>query len=283
MLRHVGTQVGWGFHFQEPLFILFMCILMLIFGLNLLGLFEIHLPLWLSNRMHVQRQGWLSHFAMGLLATLLATPCTAPFLGTAVSFALSAESYMTVFAFTAMATGFALPYYLIIIFPKLSKSLPRPGAWMVWMRRVLGIGLLGTAAWLGSIWYQMKFSSEDSQNGGRLEVGWEPFDYKKIKQYIAENYGVFVDVTARWCVTCAANKQFILSNTKVQELLKNPKIKRLRADWTSPSSTITNYLNQHKRYGIPFNAYYSLKCPEGYVFPEILSVSELIEVIQKKC
>lgn len=282
VLRYWGQEVGWGLHFQQPGFLMFMVVVMLLFGANLLGLFEFRLPAFIQRRPAGISHGFVGHFLLGLLATLLATPCSAPFLGTAVTYALMASTAVTFLVFTSMATGFSLPYILILMSPRFLKVMPKPGVWMIWLRRFMGLGLLGTSVWLGTIWYEIVYRDQE-QRQSQIEKGWELFHDQKIDAYVGQGYGVFVDVTASWCVTCAANKRLVLRKEAVKKLFNDARIKRLRADWTRPSADISKYLNRHSRFGIPFNAYYSPKCPKGHLFPEILQAADIIEVITNKC
>ncbi len=144
-----GAAVGWGIQFQQPAFVTFLTVVMVLFALNMWGLFEIPLPQSLARAGGSgPREGVAGHFVSGLFATLMATPCSAPFLGTAIGFALS-QSAPTVFAvFTAVGLGFALPYLLLAVFPAAAKLLPKPGAWMVTFRQVMGFLLAAAAVWL---------------------------------------------------------------------------------------------------------------------------------------
>ena len=151
-LKAAGAAVGWGIQFQQPLFLVFMVVLVTLFAANLWGLFEIPLPRFLADTVGgTEGHGYGGQFATGAFATLLATPCSAPFLGTAVGFAL-ANGPLEVFAiFTALGIGLALPYLLVAAFPSVARHLPRPGRWMVALRRVLGGALALTGVWLLSV------------------------------------------------------------------------------------------------------------------------------------
>ncbi len=127
-----------------------MTLVMTLFACNLWGWFEIPLPGRLAAG-GVRHGGLAGHFLTGALATLLATPCSAPFLGTAVGFALAAGPIEILVVFAALAVGLALPYLAVALFPELATRLPRPGAWMVRLRRVLGLALITTAIWLLSV------------------------------------------------------------------------------------------------------------------------------------
>ena len=154
-LKAAGMAAGWGIQFQQPLFLSAMALVVTLFALNLLGLFEIPLPAWLGDLATAGGQGeahgLAGHFATGAFATLLATPCTAPFLGTAVGFALAGGALDILLVFATLGLGLALPYLLVAALPGLATRLPRPGRWMVVLRRILGLFLAGTAVWLLSV------------------------------------------------------------------------------------------------------------------------------------
>ncbi len=147
--RAAGAAVGWGVQFQRPGFVAFLAVVVVLFCLNLWGLFEIHLPGALADLAGSgPREGLAGHFASGLFATLMATPCSAPFLGTAISFAL-AQTGVVIFAmFTALGLGMALPYLLVAAAPGIARLLPKPGAWMETVRGVMGFLLAASAVWL---------------------------------------------------------------------------------------------------------------------------------------
>lgn len=148
-VKQAGMAVGWGIQFQQPLFLVFLAVVVTLFAANMWGLFELRMPYWLAGLSSVGGNHSLGgHFLTGAFATLLATPCTAPFLGTAVGFAL-AQGPAVVFAiFAALGLGMALPYLAVAVFPGLAQRLPRPGRWMVRLRQALGGALALTVVWL---------------------------------------------------------------------------------------------------------------------------------------
>ncbi len=152
-LKSAGITVGWGIQFQQTWFLIAMILMISLFAFNLWGLFEISLPGWAGTAGektgHVE--GLSGHFLSGALATLLATPCSAPFLGTAVGFALSRGSFEIMAIFAALGVGLALPYLLVALRPTLATRLPRPGPWMVTLRKILGFALAATGVWLLSV------------------------------------------------------------------------------------------------------------------------------------
>ena len=148
-LRFAGEQIGWGFQFQEPKFVAFMLLVMFIFALNLFGLFEIGTALT-SAGSNVDDKGYKGSFFSGILAVLVATPCTGPFMGAALSFAVSTPIYAFPI-FTALAVGLALPYVLLSWYPVLVEKLPRPGPWMETFKQFMAFPLFATAIWLLAI------------------------------------------------------------------------------------------------------------------------------------
>ncbi|HHR6146635.1 TPA: protein-disulfide reductase DsbD family protein [Providencia alcalifaciens] len=152
LLRWGQQVVGWGIQFQSPWFIGLMVLITALFTANLFGLFEIHLGSKANTRLATAGgQGNSGHFWQGVFATLLATPCSAPFLGTAVAFALAAPMSQLWLIFTALGVGMSLPWLLIAAFPVIAKALPKPGIWMLKLRAVLGLMMLVSCLWLISL------------------------------------------------------------------------------------------------------------------------------------
>ncbi|MDH5189050.1 MAG: protein-disulfide reductase DsbD family protein [Rhodospirillaceae bacterium] len=152
-LKSAGAAIGWGIQFQHPWFLISMALVIVVFAANMWGFFEIHLPGAISEIGAIQshQHGLGGHFLTGAFATLLATPCSAPFLGTAVGFALARGPLDIFMVFTALGIGLASPYLLIAMWPGLATKMPKPGRWMVILRRIMGFALAATALWLVSI------------------------------------------------------------------------------------------------------------------------------------
>lgn len=147
--RAAGAAVGWGTQFQHPGFVTFLTVVVVLFCLNLWGLFEIPLPQSLARvASQGPNEGLAGHFASGLFATLMATPCSAPFLGTALGFALSQKALVIFTTFTAIALGMALPFLVLAVAPGTARLLPKPGIWMTHVRTAMGFLLAGAAVWL---------------------------------------------------------------------------------------------------------------------------------------
>jgi suppressor for copper-sensitivity B len=147
--KNGGLAVGWGVQFQAPVFLASMIVVVSLFAASLVGGSALALPSPVAALAGKgPRQGLAGAFLAGVFATLLATPCTAPLLGTAVGFALARGATEIVLVFAALGLGLAAPYLLVAAVPPLARALPRPGAWMRWVRVALGVGLFATALWL---------------------------------------------------------------------------------------------------------------------------------------
>ena len=150
-LRAAGHAVGWGFQFQQPLFVAALCALLLAFALNLFGLYRMAVgPGALVRAVDSSDGPWRSA-GEGVLAVVLATPCTAPLLGTALGFAFAAPAWVVGCVFALVGLGLALPFVVLVLVPRFGARLPRPGAWMERVRQLLGFALLATAVWLAAV------------------------------------------------------------------------------------------------------------------------------------
>ncbi|MBL8516146.1 MAG: thioredoxin family protein [Betaproteobacteria bacterium] len=147
-LRAGGEALGWGFQLQSPLFVTALAILFMLMALNLFGVFEIGLGLQ-SAAGNVSGKGIYGEaFLSGVLAAVVATPCTAPFMGAALGFTLSQPAHIAILVFTALALGMAAPVTLLSVFPAGLKWLPKPGAWMATFKQFMAFPLLATVVWL---------------------------------------------------------------------------------------------------------------------------------------
>jgi suppressor for copper-sensitivity B len=148
-LQQAGVAVGWGIQFQQPVFLTAMVLVVSLFAANLWGAFNIRLPALLTRPIEqAPTKGLTGSFATGAFAALLATPCSAPFVGTAAAFALSRGPVEIAVVFLALGLGLALPYLGVAAVPSLAFALPRPGPWMISVRRLLGVALALTGIWL---------------------------------------------------------------------------------------------------------------------------------------
>lgn len=150
LARVGGASVGWGFQLQSPLVIAALILVMLGSALNLLGLFEVGLSIQRVGEVGGDRGGLVGSALTGALAIIVATPCSAPFMASAVGYALTQPPLVSVVIFISLALGFAAPFTLISFFPVLARILPKPGAWMITLKQGLAFPMLGAVGWL--IW-----------------------------------------------------------------------------------------------------------------------------------
>ena len=148
VLRAAGSTLGWGFQFQSPVFLSLMAGLVFFLGLSLAGQFEIGLTLTSAGGALAQKQGYTGSFFTGVLAVVVATPCTAPFMGAAIGYALAQSPAVTFAVFTALALGLAAPYVALTLQPAWTRLLPRPGAWMEVLRQAVSVPIFITVIWL---------------------------------------------------------------------------------------------------------------------------------------
>jgi thiol:disulfide interchange protein DsbD len=153
IIRSAGGQPVWAAQFTNPYFVLTMSAVVLVFALNLFGVFEINLPQWLSRRAVAAESahGDAGSFFQGVFATVLATPCTAPFLGTALGFAFTQSAIVILAMFASIALGMSLPYFLLSAQPAWLKFLPKPGPWMLRVKQLMGFLLIATLVFLLSV------------------------------------------------------------------------------------------------------------------------------------
>ncbi len=148
ILRAGGEQLGWGFQLQSPTFVIILSIFLFLFSLSMFGLFEIGTTLTSVGQSTQNKSAYMGSFTSGVLATVVATPCTAPFMGSALGFALGQPAYASLLIFTFLGLGMASPYLILTTTPKLLKFIPKPGAWMESMKQFMGFLLLATVLWL---------------------------------------------------------------------------------------------------------------------------------------
>ncbi|HEV2300359.1 MAG TPA: protein-disulfide reductase DsbD domain-containing protein [Stellaceae bacterium] len=333
LLRAGGAAIGWGIQFQQPWFLVAMIALLSLFAANLWDWFAVPMPGFAQTAaVSAPRHPLVQSFLTGVFATLLATPCSAPFVGTAVGFALGRGAGTILAVFLGLGLGFALPYLAVAAAPGIARLLPRPGRWLIVLRRVLGLSLLVTAAWLGTVLAAdsgpraavalgilmalllavLAWRSRVSGVGtprhralSALAAGlvalafavpllaprvpaeasaaasrWQPFNLDRLDRLVAQGRTVFVDVTADWCLTCKLNKAAVLDRGPVAAWLSRPQVVAMRADWTRPDPAIGAYLQSFQRYGIPFDAVYGPKKPQGVPLPVLLTTDAVVEALR---
>jgi thiol:disulfide interchange protein len=148
VLRAGGERIGWGFQLQSPAFVAVLAVLFLLIALNLLGVFEVGMSLVGAGNAVQGKSGLASSFWSGLLATVVATPCTAPFMGSALGFALAQPPAAALLVFTSLGLGMAAPYLLLSASPRLLRFVPKPGAWMETFKELMAVPMLATVVFL---------------------------------------------------------------------------------------------------------------------------------------
>jgi thiol:disulfide interchange protein DsbD len=181
-LRAGGEQIGWGFQLQSPLFVTLMAYLLLGVGLNLSGVFEVGGGLAGLGDSLTQGDGYAASFFTGVLTTLVATPCTAPFMATAIGAALTEAPLVALSIFATLGLGLALPYLLLSFAPVLRRALPKPGAWMDTLKQVFAFPMYASAAWL--LWVLAQQTAAlglGAALAGAVLIGLAAWAYEKAK------------------------------------------------------------------------------------------------------
>ena len=149
-VKAAGQQIGWGFQLQSPFFVSGVIIVLFLLSLSLTGYLEIGTSMMGLGSGLANKSGYLGSFFTGVLAVIVATPCTAPFMGPAIGFALTQSAFVMLLVLMALGLGLALPFLLLSFFPVLTRALPKPGAWMKAFQQFLAFPMFATTAWL--IW-----------------------------------------------------------------------------------------------------------------------------------
>lgn len=309
-LKSGGAQIGWGFQLQSPVFVTAMATLFFVIGLNLAGLFEIGGSWTATGGSLTKGNGAVPAFFTGVLAVLVASPCTAPAMGVALGYTLGQSTLVTLAVFTALAVGFALPFVLLSIFPAWLNALPKPGPWMgrfhqflafpmfaatLWLVWVLG-GLGGMMAMVAMGLLLIAFAIWAAKGGwlgkalaalGVIAAIWafhhavsgndatalapEPWSVEKVAELQAQNRTIFVDFTADWCLTCQFNKKTSLHSQQVADAFAKYNVAYLQADWTKRDAKIAQELAKHGRAGVPMYLVYAPGNADPVLLPELLT------------
>lgn len=330
--KSAGELVGWGFQLQSPTFVATMAIVIFILAINMFGVFEFKTPGGSRLGNVKTDDGYAGDFLSGVLATILSTPCSAPFLGTALTFAFLSSNAMVFFILSAVGLGLAFPFILTGVFPKTVAFLPKPGFWMDHFKKFLGLTLVLTTLWLldvyqaliiGSVgvlklqtllvliffalyaWNKMTkklalnlplwtligflafnvFASINHADGDvsgstllqekqTTGLPWIEWSEDKMKEMAQNEELVFIDFTAKWCLTCKVNERLVIDTQRFRELLKTYDVKLLLADWTRRDEYIGDWLRSQGMVGVPA---YFIQRPDGTLIKlgETISFSSL--------
>lgn len=265
--RGGGAALGWGFHLQSPPVVAGLALLCVLVGLNLLGLFEV------GTRLMGLGGGERGSFASGVFAVVVAAPCTAPFMGAALGWALTRPPLESLAVFASLGAGTAAPYALLASWPGLLKRLPRPGAWMETLKKALSLPMFATAAWL--LWVLVRLLSP----AAAMDGAWKAWSPEAVAQAREAGKTVFVDFTASWCLSCQVNERVVLSRPEVKAALA--KGVALKADWTAKDAAIAEELARHGRSGVPLYIVYP-KGGEAVILPELLTPSLVLDALGEK-
>ena len=263
LFKKSGTYLGWGFQLQSPVFVAFILILFTLILLYLWNIFKIEIPF--INRLI--KTSSLNSFLAGFFAVIIATPCTGPFMGAAIGYALFEKPNIYFPIFLSLGLGYALPFTLLEMFPSfLKKILPAPGKWMEHLKQILSIPILLTVLWLGWVlFHELTFTKETNS--------FEPFSDEALENALSNGDSVFIDFTAKWCLTCLFNEQTSLNRPSFYEKAKEQNIRLFKADWTNKNPFIYEALKFFGRSSVPLYIFYPKgSTKEQYiVLPQILT------------
>lgn len=381
LLKSTGQSVGWGFQLQSPEFVVGLIFVFFLLCLNLFGVFEFSIINGNFAPKHQDYKKLYSSFLNGILTTIVATPCTAPFMGTALTVALSQSLLETFFIFFALSLGLSFPFLALCLYPKALKFLPRPGKWMEYFKQFLAFPMLGGVVWLlwvletlkpiafipiccalvavGFImwfygrcqfsqrqWLSVMFTptliffclhlypnkSQEMNNFYFVSLGLflfftfghfiliiknkrtfkqlmmnilvaaplsvlfipliqifdetktiikaTPFSKNLVEDALKSGRPVFINFTARWCMTCQINKLNVLSSQNVKNAFKQANVLYLEADWTNRSNDITAALKSYGKESIPLYVLRSQKMKNPILLPELLTEKIVIDAIK---
>ena len=266
-LRGLGTELGWGFQLQSPAFNIFLMLLFFIIFLSLTD--KLVLPDKLSDKLTKLAKD--NSFLIGFFAVIIACPCTGPFMGAALGYALVKPPLVYFLIFIALGLGYALPYVLIESFPTLFlRFIPKPGPWMITLKRILALPIALTCLWLGWITYnQLSFNLK------KEDIIWQPYSEEKVQQALTANKSVLIDFTAKWCLICLLNDKTTLTTKSFKEIVQKQNIKLFKADWTNRNKEIADALKSYGRNSIPLYVYYKKGSDTPIYLPQILTTDIL--------
>ncbi|MFO0837768.1 MAG: protein-disulfide reductase DsbD family protein [Phycisphaerae bacterium] len=356
----VWFGVAWGGWMQEPSFLIVLMALVLAFSLSLMGVFELRLPGMIENvaGAATTREGYGGAFLNGIMATALATPCTAPFLGSAVGLLVKLPPVIAGAGIMTVGVGLAAPYVLLTAFPGWLRFLPKPGPWMITFKQFMGFVLMATLIWLmwvlqylvesstlvasvtlmlgvglacwflgrielntsapkalalwsaggaslllawyvGFVWLggaaglsapltqtsdapnaRDAASADGAADGDHIR--WRAWRPGLDSELAEQGYTVYVDFTAKWCLTCQANKRLVLETDAVRKRLRELNVVMLTADFTRKNPEIQEELKKYGRAGVPLNLVFPAEKPsEPIALPETLTQGIVFAALDK--
>ena len=313
ILKIFGEEIGWGFQLQSPIFVSLLIYLFALLFLNFIGLFKIPNFFGKFGTKTSDTNSYKSSFGTGVLAVAVATPCTAPFMGSALGLALTQPNFFSILIFLFLGIGFSLPYLIISLFPGTLSYLPKPGNWMETFRQIMAIPIFLTILWL--IWilsnqisfilllcfikeivtflkvsskfniptsaillifslYLLPFNSE-IDNLSKSDISLE-----KIEN-LSKKGPLFINFTADWCITCKVNEQIALSGNDFKSMIAGQNINYLKIDWTNKDPNVNKLIETYGRSGIPLYVFYPYEEYGPVILPEVLNKSILEKYLRE--
>ena len=269
LLRGSSFGPGWGFQLQSPVFTALMLGIFILLFLMMTDIIKIH-GRWLTV---LDRFSGINSFMTGFFAVLIASPCTGPFMGAALGYALFQPPQIYFPFFLSLGLGYALPFALAEMYPAVVRRiLPKPGKWMNIFKKILSIPILLTCLWLGWVLYHLT-NIPDRQAESE---SWQPYHEQTVLNHVHNGRGVFIDFTAKWCMTCLANEKLVLDTKRFSDFAKDNNIVLFKADWTTENPDITRALNRYNRSSVPLYVYYPPQKTKGQnndfiILPQILT------------
>ncbi|MGJ8723759.1 MAG: protein-disulfide reductase DsbD family protein [Roseibacillus sp.] len=338
LIMLLGGIKNWGGQLENPYVMFTLIIVMLLLAMNMYGVFEIGVGATGVGSNLTRKDGLGGSFFSGVLATVVATPCSAPFLGAALGAAVALPTFWFFMAFTVMAAGLSLPYLTLSAFPGLVRKLPRPGAWMesfkqgmsfllfatvgylLWVYSaqvfeqdygqkglfvMIGLSLIAAAGWVWGRWttpirkaktkwiargvtlalflagFVLAKPGQAIDESKVVTIEWGKWTKEKEQEALAEGRPVYVDFTAKWCLTCQVNKKNAYTQ-EVVDLMNNRNVLFLKADKTTTNEEIDAELTKLGRSAIPVNVLYSPEKKVPNITPEVLTPNYLIKLVSDK-
>lgn len=333
-----GGIRNWGGQLQNPWVVLSLLLVMLVFGLSMFGVFELGSSATGVGGKLANKDGLSGSFFSGVLATVVATPCSAPFLGTGLAATVALPTPLFVTSFTFMALGLSLPYLLLSFFPSLVDKLPRPGPWMESFKQGMSFLLFGTGAYLAWVYllqvgdqlagqkslhvllgltviaagfwiygrWSVPYRSAKARALGRVfaaafllggfllakpspapavvadapAIQWQEWSKEKQDALLQEGKSVYVDFTARWCLTCQTNKAAAYTEATAR-LFQEHGIVALKADKTIDNPEIDAELTRLGQVAIPVNVFYAKGAPQPHITQPVLTAGYLQNFIRR--
>ena len=338
LIMLLGGIKNWGGQLENPYVMFTLIIVMLLLAMNMYGVFEIGVGATGVGSNLTRKDGLGGSFFSGVLATVVATPCSAPFLGAALGAAVALPTFWFFISFTVMAAGLSLPYLTLSAFPGLVKKLPRPGAWMesfkqgmsfllfatvgylLWVYSaqvfeqdygqkglfvMIGLSLIAAAGWVWGRWttpirkpktkwiargitlllflsgFVLAKPGQKEDESNTIAIDWQKWTKATEQEALAEGRPVYIDFTAKWCLTCQVNKKNAYTQ-EVVDLMDRHDVLFLKADKTVTNEEIDTELTKLGRSAIPVNVLYSPEEKTPHITPEVLTPNYLINLVSEK-